>query len=94
MGLGRFIIYKFFDFRIKGSVDFVCDRCQELYTQLIEGSEKLIVKFSDHESVSNDEIVVLPVSENKIDLSQHVFEYMLSLDGKLLRQLIERKETN
>lgn len=65
-----------FDFDIKGSVDFICDRCQEVFSQLIEGTEHLIVKFGEEQSNTNDDIVILSITENKIDLSQHIFEYI------------------
>ena len=64
------------DFTIQGKVDFICDRCQEPYTQVLNGKERLIFKFSDDQSQSDDEIIILAVSENKIDLSQHIFEYI------------------
>lgn len=65
-----------FNFDIQGNVTFICDRCQEPFVYELKGSEKLIVKFGSDQSSSNDEIIVLPVSESKIDLSQHIFEYI------------------
>lgn len=64
------------DFDIRGNVDFICDRCQESFTQFIQGKEQIIIKFGQENIDSTDEIIVLPLSENKIDLSQHIFEYI------------------
>ncbi len=64
------------DFNINGNVVFICDRCQEPYSHEISGTERLIVKFSGDQSNSSDEIINLSFSENKIDLSQHIFEYI------------------
>ena len=64
------------DFDIKGNVDFICDRCQESYSREISGTERLIVKFGEDQSQSTDEIIILSLSANKIDLSQHIFEYI------------------
>jgi uncharacterized metal-binding protein YceD (DUF177 family) len=64
------------NFEIRGTVDFTCDRCQDPYTHELKASEQLIVKFSDDEMDSVDEIIVLPPAESKIDISKHLFEYI------------------
>ena len=64
------------NFDIRGDVDFICDRCQESYSHQIKGTERLIVKISEDQSQTTDEIISLSFSENKIDLSQHIFEYI------------------
>jgi len=65
-----------FDFDIHGEVDFICDRCQDIFSMEIEGRERLIIKFSGDQAEQTDEIIILPLSDNKIDLSQHLFEYI------------------
>lgn len=64
------------DFDIHGEVDFICDRCQDIFSKEIEGRERLIIKFSGEQAEQTDEIIILPLSDNKIDVSQHIFEYI------------------
>ena len=64
------------NFDINGKVDFICDRCQDSFSHKIEGNERLIIKFSEEHSELSDDLIILPLSENKINLGQHIFEYI------------------
>lgn len=63
-------------FNLKGIIEMQCDRCLGRYSKPVEGSFRLIVKFSDHFEEETDEVVIIPVSESRLDISQYIFEYI------------------
>ena len=65
-----------FDFKIHGVVNLICDRCGECFDKQISGEEKLIVRFGDEQYEQTDEIIILPESEYKIDLTHYVYEFI------------------
>ncbi|MBN2637549.1 MAG: DUF177 domain-containing protein [Bacteroidales bacterium] len=66
-----------FDFQMKGFVTLPCDRCLEEYDQEVEGTFRLIVKLGETFQELSDEMVEIPGTEARIDLSQYVYEYIL-----------------
>jgi uncharacterized metal-binding protein YceD (DUF177 family) len=64
------------DFAINGYITCVCDRCLENYPENITGNERIILKFSEDKSEESDEIKVLSPSENEIDISQDIYEFI------------------
>ena len=65
-----------FNFEIKGKVNLLCDRCLSSLSKNIEGLNKLIVKFGDSYMEVSDDVIVIPVSDNRINLKQHIFEFI------------------
>ncbi|MCB2207311.1 MAG: DUF177 domain-containing protein [Bacteroidetes bacterium] len=63
-------------FNIKGTFEVTCDRCLGNYMQPIEGEFRLIVKFGDDYEEESDEVVIIPKTESRIDLSQYIYEYV------------------
>ncbi len=61
-----------FDFM--GYIVCECDRCLEEYDQPVSGNERLIIKFGIEDDEETDDIIILPVHENKINLSQYIYE--------------------
>ena len=61
---------------IKGIVDLQCDRCLDSFKQPIEGNFMLIIKFGESFEEESNEVVVLPLTKNRIDLSHYFFEYI------------------
>jgi len=66
-----------FSFDIHGYVNCVCDRCLEVYPQEVAGNEKIIVKFGDDKSEEDDEVKIIPSSQNQIDISQDLYEFII-----------------
>ena len=64
------------NFKIKGYVICMCDRCLEEYQQKISGSEQLIVKLSDEKIQESDEIITLPTTAHQIDISHDIYDYI------------------
>ena len=65
-----------FNIHLQGEVNLQCDRCLDIFQQSIEGDFMLIVKFGETFEEESDEIIILPLTENRIDLGQYFFEYI------------------
>jgi uncharacterized protein len=64
------------DFDISGSAKVLCDRCLDPLVYPVDGHERLIIKFGDESYEETDEVVVLPATEHRLDLSQYIYEYL------------------
>jgi uncharacterized metal-binding protein YceD (DUF177 family) len=60
-------------FSFKGNITTICDRCLEPIDVEIKGNPKLIIKFGETEE-ETDEIIVLPLGEKELDISNFLFE--------------------
>ena len=65
-----------FDFHFDGRVMLECDRCLEEYEQPLTGEYRLVVKYADRFEEITDELITIPHDENRIDLSQFIYEYI------------------
>ena len=73
------------NFTISGTVREHCDRCAEEFDLPIEGKNQLIIKVGLKEAAdeTNDDIINIEGNEQKIDLSQFIYEYItLALPSK------------
>jgi len=64
------------DFDIRGAIQVICDRCLDTYDQPIAGKERLIVKFGEEAEEESDEIIIIPVGQFQLDVSQYIYEYI------------------
>lgn len=62
-------------FVLSGMVKVVCDRCLGEYLQSIESINRLIVKIGEEYDDSNPELLIIPASMKKLDISQYIYEY-------------------
>ena len=65
-----------FYFTYSGVVRTLCDRCLGEIEVPVAGEQTLCVKFSDTETSDNEDVVILPEHEYKIDLAQWMYEYV------------------
>ena len=80
------------DFSIEGKIEVMCDRCLENFYMPINGSEHLIVKFGDKKVEENEEILIISESENELDLSSYLYEYICLLVP--MRRIHSNNENN
>ena len=66
-----------FNFDIRGNVVLPCDRCLQDLEMEIEVAEKLYVKFGSEAGQESEEVIILPRTEHKIDLSQYIYEFVV-----------------
>ena len=65
------------NFNISGTVNVMCDRCADYMDLPIEGEYRLIFKQSVDEYNDSDDIVSLAPSDHELDLSKHIYEFVL-----------------
>lgn len=60
---------------INGTVNVACDRCLDNLVLPVNIDGELAVRFgNDHQSNPNDDLIMLVPSEDKIDLSQYIYD--------------------
>jgi uncharacterized metal-binding protein YceD (DUF177 family) len=62
------------DFAFTGWVEVACDVTTELFHQPIETGSHLIVKFGEEYNDVDEELLIIPFSENKINVAQYIYE--------------------
>ncbi|CAG5076729.1 YceD family protein [Parvicella tangerina] len=85
-------------FDVEGKVEFPCDRCLEPVSLPIHGDYRQVVKFSDYEESSDEEIIILPTGEYEIDVKKLIYDFiMLSVplkraheEGECDEELVEK----
>jgi uncharacterized protein len=94
-----------FDFSFEGVLNVLCDRCLDPLDINVKGVNTLFVKFGDKFEEEDDDVIIIPNKEHKIDLSQYIYEYILlqkpmqcvHQEGKCNKDMLERinkKEEN
>jgi uncharacterized metal-binding protein YceD (DUF177 family) len=63
-------------FKIDGSFEVTCDRCLGNFMQDVKGEFRLIVKFGDDFEEESDEVIVIPKTDSRLDVSQYIYEYI------------------
>jgi uncharacterized metal-binding protein YceD (DUF177 family) len=61
-------------FAFSGWVEVACDVTNELFQQPIETSLNLIVKYGDEFNDDNEELIIIPYSDHKINVAQYIYE--------------------
>lgn len=89
------------DFAFFGWVEVACDVTTELFHQPIEADIHLIVKFGDEYNDENEELLIIPHSENKMNVAQYIYEAIVLavpikrvhpgvIDGSLHSEVLEK----
>lgn len=65
-----------FHFNFSGTLTTTCDRCLGEMTLPTEGEQTLCVKFGDDKESDDENVVILPESEYRIDLAQWMYEFV------------------
>lgn len=63
-------------FKLKGNVSLACDRCLDTVDFPVKGEFRLIVKFGEEYLEESEEVIVIPLNESRLDISQYLFEYI------------------
>lgn len=62
--------------RISGTVRIGCDRCLEMFDEVLNCENRLVVKFGNTADVADPEIIILPYGENELDMKQFFYEFI------------------
>lgn len=65
------------NFKLDGIAIVPCDRCLDDMEQSIETENRLIVKFGTEYAEEDDEIVIIPEDEGKINLAWFLYEFIV-----------------
>ncbi|MCK9162923.1 MAG: DUF177 domain-containing protein [Bacteroidales bacterium] len=65
------------NFQFNGVLNVLCDRCLDPLEINIKGENTLFIKFGEEYLEEDDDVIVISNKEHKIDLSQHIYEYIL-----------------
>ena len=65
------------NFNILGWIEVACDVTNELFKQPIEEDIAFVVKFGDEYNDENDELLIIPYSEFKINIAQYIYEAII-----------------
>ncbi|SMO51543.1 Uncharacterized metal-binding protein YceD, DUF177 family [Saccharicrinis carchari] len=65
------------DFNIHGSVKGICDNCLGALTVPVSYQGAVYVKFGIEYDESNEEVIVLPQDESKINIAHLIYEYIV-----------------
>ncbi|AWI25134.1 YceD family protein [Flavobacterium pallidum] len=88
-------------FKHKGTVHVPCDSTGEMFDLPVKAKLRLVVQFGDEFNNDNEELLILPLGEHQIDVSQYIYEMIvLSIptrrlhpgikDGTLKSEALER----
>ena len=78
------------NFLFSGWVEVACDITNELYHQPIKTASELIIKFGETFNNENDELLVIPHSEFKVNVAQYIYEsIVLALPLKRIHPGVE-----
>ena len=74
-----------FDIGIEGDVLVTCDRCTNEFNFPVSDTQRLIVKLGTEYVEESEDVVVIPETEYKFDLSPYIYEFIhLALPARLL----------
>lgn len=74
-----------FNIGIEGEALVTCDRCTEEFNFPISDTQRLIVKLGAEYMEESEDVVVIPETEYKFDLSPYIYEFIhLALPARLL----------
>ncbi len=65
-----------FFYHLKGTANVMCDRCLDYFDLPIEREFQMFVKFGKERLEQTDEILVIPETDNEINIMQYIYEYI------------------
>ena len=64
-------------FNFNGWVEVLCDVSGEIFQQPISSTMNLIVKFGDEFNDENEDLLIIPHSDYKLNVSQYIYEAII-----------------
>lgn len=64
------------DFEVTGTVTLVCDRSLEEFEYPLHIQEMLLYQYGEEEKELNDEIIIITRNTQRINLAQHIYEFI------------------
>jgi len=64
-------------FMLQGEVELICDRCLETYSQPIESTYPMLVKFSETEIDDGDEVIYIHPGAHQVEVAKLIYEFIV-----------------
>ena len=64
------------DFRIRGSVELICDRSNDPFDFPLDTKKEIILKFGENTDEISDTIEIIPWETQRVDLTQYIYEFI------------------
>ncbi|WP_456458411.1 YceD family protein [Reichenbachiella sp.] len=64
------------DFKIEGMIELICDRSLESFDYPINIEENLIVKYGEEYDDSEDDLLVIPDTQESLNVASSIYEYL------------------
>lgn len=64
------------DFKIEGVIELICDRSLESFDYPIDIEENLIVKYGEEFDDSEDDLLVIPDTQESLNVESNIYEYL------------------
>lgn len=64
------------DFKIEGMIELICDRSLESFDYPIDIEENLIVKYGEEFDDSEDDLLVIPDTQESLNVASNIYEYL------------------
>ncbi len=82
-------------FIIHGSIKLICDRCLDEFMNPVDTDGKLYVRFGNNFEELDDNIIVIPIEEKRINIAQYIYEFIvLSLPVKRIHPVKENGKSD
>jgi len=65
-----------FLYQLEGTANVMCDRCLDYFDLPINTEFQMYVKFGKERKEQTDEILIIPESDNEINIMQYIYEYI------------------
>jgi uncharacterized metal-binding protein YceD (DUF177 family) len=63
--------------KVSGSVRVSCDRCLEMFSQVVKSENRLLVKFGKSIDDTDPDILSVPIDAYELDLQQQIYEFIM-----------------
>jgi len=63
--------------KVSGSVSVSCDRCLEMFSQVVKSENRLLVKFGKSIDDTDPDILSVPIDAYELDLQQQIYEFIM-----------------
>jgi uncharacterized metal-binding protein YceD (DUF177 family) len=63
-------------FHFDGSLQLICDRCLDEYSQPLQDDFCLVVKYGEKEEEVSEELITIPFEESHLDIGLYVYEFI------------------
>lgn len=64
-------------FQIKGSIELICDRSLEPFTEEVYVEEPYVFKFGETADIIGDGIEIIPFGTPEINVAQHILDFLI-----------------